>query len=181
MLPAAQAASARLITHLKSPDLSKEGLYRARDNARLLDAVGMQLLFAYSPSGERGARTSPYPASAFLRETSDILEILTEHGTPHTNHQLLELLESLVDEAPDQVWDLIAKSILLGGKTHGYAAESMGVDLYVRLVGRYLADHKAPFDTPHRRKSLLDTLETFIDVGWPAARKLLNDLHGLLR
>ena len=175
------AAADVLSRHIASPDSSPEGMERARSCAKLIDTIGMQLYFAFLPRGERGTRTPQYPASLFLTETKPILTALAEHGTPHTTHHLLELLEELVDSAPEEVWDIIAGAILTGGKRHGYTNESMGVDLYVRLVGRYLADHKGIFDNPQRRKLLLETLEAFIEMGWPSARKLLNELPDLLR
>lgn len=175
------AAAKGLDEHMAAPDLSSEGMERARSYAKLIDAIGMQLYFSFLPRGDLGKRNPSAPAALFLSEVKPLLALLAENGTPHTTHQLLELLEALVDTAPEDVWDLIAAAILKGGRKHGYAAESMGVDLYVRLVGRYLADYKAVFDNAARRNQLLDTVEAFNDMGWPSARKLLNELPELLR
>lgn len=51
----------------------------------------------------------------------------------------------------------------------------------VRLVGRYLADHKEVFDEPERRAVLVDTLETFVSAGWPSVRRLFYRLPELLQ
>jgi len=42
----------------------------------------------------------------------------------------------------------------------------------VKLVGRYLADHKEVFDDPKRRTALVNTLESFVAAGWPSVRRL---------
>jgi hypothetical protein len=155
---------------------------RAREAAKLLDAVGMQLYFAFAPRepGQREREYSLYPKQ-FLSETQDILHLLARAGTPHTTHQLLELLQQTVDAEPELTWDLIAEALLVGGKRYGYAAESMGADLFVGLVGRYLADYKSVFNDATRRTNLIDTIDLFNRFGWPAARKFLNDLPDLLR
>lgn len=50
----------------------------------------------------------------------------------------------------------------------------------VKLVERYLADLREIFDDPQRRYALIDTLETFVAVGWPAIRRLIYRLPELL-
>lgn len=178
----AAASATRLDAAAKDPSEDPGRLDRAREAAKLLDAVGMQLYFAFAPRepGQSERERTPYPKQ-FLGETQDILHLLARTGTPHTTHQLLELLQQTVDAEPELTWDLIAEALLVGGKRYGYAAESMGADLFVGLVGRYLADYKAVFNDATRRTNLIDTIDLFNRFGWPAARKFLNDLPDLLR
>ncbi len=104
-----------------------------------------------------------------------------DQGSPHTIYYLIQLLERLVDAEPESVFDLIANALLSGGKDVGYQYESLGADLFVKLVGLFLADHKQIFDAPGRRQALIDCLETFLSAGWPAARRLLYRLPELIQ
>ena len=56
------------------------------------------------------------------------------------------MLEHLLEADPTGVFDLIAVAGLNGGRRGGYEFESLGADLLVELVGRYLADHKEVFE-----------------------------------
>jgi hypothetical protein len=47
-------------------------------------------------------------------------------------------------------------------------------------VGRYLADYRDLFTDNERRKKLVMCLDTFMEAGWPAARRLLYRLPELL-
>lgn len=94
---------------------------------------------------------------------------------------MLDLLEKLVAAAPERVFDLVATALLKGGQTHGYAYESLAADQFTRLIGRFLADQKGIFATDERRALLIACIDSFIQAGWPSARRLLNDLPDLLR
>jgi hypothetical protein len=45
----------------------------------------------------------------------------------------------------------------------------------------FLADHKEIFEAAGRRAALIDCLETFMEAGWPAARRLLYRLPELIQ
>ncbi|RUT96493.1 hypothetical protein EOD23_30440, partial [Mesorhizobium sp. USDA-HM6] len=92
----------------------------------------------------------------------------------------LQLTERLVDVDAAAAFDLTA-SLLQAGRRSGYQSESLGVDLLVRMIGVFLADHKEIFEDPARRAALVDCLETFLEAGWPAARRLLYRLPELIQ
>jgi hypothetical protein len=76
------------------------------------------------------------------------------------------------------------RGVSVGITRHCQAAVNaavLGGDLMVKLIGRYLADHKDVFDEPKRRTALVDTLETFVGAGWPSARRLFYRLPELLQ
>ena len=116
----------------------------------------------------------------FFRENTDLLMRIGEYAPPHTTYYLLQLVERLVDVDPAGAFDLAANS-LRGGRRSGYENESLGVDLLVRLIGMFLADHKSIFEVPERRAALVDCLEVFLEAGWPAARRLLYRLPELIQ
>jgi hypothetical protein len=157
---------------------------QARAAAELLDRACMQLLFAIKPSNaqnERAATLNEIDPVAFANENRATLQRLAEVGTPSTIHHLLDLLEVVLPSDPATVFDLSATALLVAGPLHGYANESLALDQSVRLMGRFLADHRELFHDASRRERLIAMIDCFMDAGWPEARKLLNSLPDLLR
>ncbi|WP_455154040.1 hypothetical protein [Cupriavidus campinensis] len=117
----------------------------------------------------------------FLRDFTPILERVADVGEPGTIYYLIGLLDFLMDADADVAFDLVARALLGGGRQQGYQFESLGADQVVKLIGRFLADHRVLFDEPSRRQTLVRCLDVFIEVGWPAARRLLYRLPELLQ
>lgn len=157
---------------------------QARAAAELLDRACMQLLFAIKPSNaenDGSATLDSRGAVAFVDENRATLQRIAEVGTPSTVHHLLDLLEIVLRAAPATVFDLSSTALLVAGPLHGYANESLALDQFVRLVGRFLADHRELFHDASRRERLIAMIDCFMEAGWPEARKLLNSLPDLLR
>ena len=159
---------------------------RAQGAMRIIDTACNQLYFssgAFQHANQQDARPpmTVQGAQTFFSEIAATLRRIGEHGGPHTVYCLIQLLEHLVEADPAGVFDVIAFAVLNGGRRGGYEFDSLGADLLVKLVGRYLADHKEVFDDPQRRTALVDTLETFVAAGWPAVRRLLYRLPELLQ
>jgi hypothetical protein len=155
----------------------------ARQAVQIIDTACLQLYFssgAFRHGDNNPAPLSPESAAIFLHDTASILLQIGQHGGPHTVYYLIQLLESLVEADPAGVFDLIATAVLQGGQETGYQFEHLAADLMVKLVGRYLADHKEIFDDPQRRTALVDTLEVFVATGWPSIRRLFYRLPELL-
>lgn len=157
---------------------------RARQAMQIIDTACQQLYFS-SGAFQHGDKNPPpltlESAAVFLHETTPILREIGEHGGPHTVYYLIQLLEQLIEADPGGVFDLIATAVLKGGRQTGYQFEHMGAELMVKLVGRFLADHKEIFDDPQRRTALVDTLEVFVGAGWPSVRRLFYRLPELLQ
>ena len=117
----------------------------------------------------------------FLNEYRNILGLIGQSGGPRTVHHLVELYEFLAAAAPETVFDHIADLLVGPAAREGYHFESLGSDVLVRLVRRYLADHRNVFDDVDRRDRLVRVLELFSGAGSPEALKLLYDLPDLLR
>lgn len=177
------AANARLAMHMAATTLDEAAMKEARDCARLIDVAGNEMFFATgAAAGQRDSNPALGHAGldVFFRENADLLKRIGKHASPHTTYYLLQLVERLVDVAPAAAFDLAASS-LLAGRQSGYQNESLGVDLLVKLVGVFLADHKEVFEDAARRAALVDCLETFLEAGWPAARRLLYRLPELIQ
>ncbi|WP_222934857.1 hypothetical protein [Pseudomonas koreensis] len=172
------AANTRLARYLTAPDPDGTDSEDVRECARLIDTAGMQMFFAADADSDRlmgEASSFRRGLDVFLQENADLLKRIGEYAQPHTTYYLLQLVERLVDVDAGAAFDLAA-SILQSSTRSGYQNDSLGVDLLVKLVGVFLADHKGIFEDSARRIALIDCLEIFMDAGWPAARRLLYRL-----
>jgi hypothetical protein len=166
--------------------LTDAGTARARNAVQIIDTACQQLYFSsgtFVNANDRNARPPMTSGGSqlFFAEIAPTLQRIAASGGAHTVYYLIQLLEHLIEANPAGVFDLIAFAVLNGGRAGGYEFESLGADLLVKLIGRYLADHKEIFDDPQRRTALVDTLETFVAAGWPAVRRLLYRLPELLQ
>lgn len=166
------------------PEAQEQG----RSVALLVEQVGMQLYFssgayqgrARDAEGNERSLTDE-ERKRFLVELQPILEQLATVGIPSIAHHLLETLEVLIASDPGGVF-LIIGAVVRGAKVAGYHYESLAVNLIVRLVERYLADYRVLLREDERcRQVLLEVLDTFVDAGWPAARRLTYRLEEIWR
>jgi hypothetical protein len=105
------------------------------------------------------------------REARPLFEQLSQAPAAPIAHYLIDTLQFFVDVDPEPIFRLVANAIRAAAVT-GYATESVGVKLFVKVVERYLADHRDVFAGEQARRDLLDCLDAFVRAGWPAARSL---------
>jgi hypothetical protein len=162
---------------------------RYQSAASLLDNLMNQLYFGsgtFRRSGSGGDEDAPGLTNTeskrrFLEDYSEILDIVGQAGATHTLHHLLQVYGYVADAAPGPVFDRLSELWVGQARREGYHYESLGSDALVRLVRRYLADHREIFEDAKRREQLVAVLELFSSAGWPEALKLLYDLPDLLR
>jgi len=117
----------------------------------------------------------------FLADYAEILALLATSREPATLHQLIKLYEFLIPCKPEAVFGAIYTILLGHGEAEGYHFESLGSAAVVRIIRRYIADHRAIFEDEMRRAKLVQILQLFSEVGWTDALRLLYDLPDLLR
>jgi hypothetical protein len=149
----------------------------------LLDRVGMEMYFAsgaYDSQRADGQNKVPRDArKRFYFETSSILDQLASAGFPSLVHHLLETLETFIEIDPKGVFLKIGAA-LTAGRSHGYQFESQGAELFVKLIERYLAEHREIFQQDAQcRQILRESLDLF--VNWPGARRLVYRLEYIFR
>jgi hypothetical protein len=159
---------------LSLDERSQEDIERIQDHFHTLDSIAMQLYFATGAHDARsGARQKPGLVHARLFvEAFDVFESLSSVPVPHVSHYLIETLEFLIECDPAEVFRLIANAVR-SSEGQGYTAEPMAVDLFVRVIERYLADFREVFDDQERRKELLSCLNAFVKHGSPKVRQLI--------
>ena len=152
---------------------------------RLLDEVCSHIYFGSgafrSNDREEPALSTNESKHEFLRDMMPTLSRIADVGAAPTIHHLIELLEFLLPGNPAEVFDLVARALLRGGRRSQYQFESLGAERFVEIVGICLADHREMFNEDERRQRLVKCLDVFMDVGWPAARRLVYRLPELLQ
>ncbi|ECT6332142.1 ATP-binding protein [Salmonella enterica subsp. enterica serovar Cerro] len=159
-------------------DADKENVKRC---AEVIDRACSQLRFACE--GKHNSDEPPLKHKGlkqFLNETERHLKRIGDCGTPHTIYYLLELLETLVPVSPEKCFDLLANALYHSRKL-GFQNEKLGMDQLVKMMGIFLADYKIIFDDQNRRTRLINSLDIFMEAGWPAARRLLYRLPELIQ
>lgn len=168
-------------------DLAKSGEWPAETLAEtqalnaILDDMALRIYFA--SGGDKNATPITEQAAArgrLYRELGPVLDRLAACKVVHAAYYLIQGLENFVAEDPAGVFRLIVKSVMSSAQ-FGYAFESMGADLIVRIVETYLADHREIFTDEARLDELMACLSLFVSAGWPAAQSLTFRLAEIWR
>lgn len=150
--------------------------------AHLLDGVASNLYFVSGAFEDQdSAAPEPQVQARLLREAGSIIEELADVGLPTVTHHLLETLEVLTPFDPRGVFMRVAAAIL-GGTRGGYQYDALAEEVLVRLVERYLAEHRDIFQSDEEaRHALIAVLDTFVRAGSVGARRLSYGLDGIFR
>jgi hypothetical protein len=156
----------------KSREWAPEVVSRAQALNGVLDDMALRIYFA---SG--GDNTVDHTREELARrwrlyrELIPVLDRLAECSVVHTAYYLIQALENFIQADPAGVFRLTVKSVMASSK-FGYAFESMGADVVVRIVEEYLADYRDVFSDDARLDELMTCLNLFVSAGWPAAQSL---------
>ncbi|MGH3631592.1 MAG: hypothetical protein ACRDRL_29660, partial [Sciscionella sp.] len=155
-----------------------------RQAMRLIDQIGGELYFASGAyeATQQPDLTEPTDAQRRLyRETSSIIDGLVDIGAPSVAHHLLETLEYFIDVDARGVFMRIVATIRAGSRW-GYQYDTMAETVFVRLVERYLAEHRAMLlQDDECRTALVEILDVFVRAGWQSARRITYGLSDIYR
>jgi hypothetical protein len=174
-------------TSADSPEGSDRNATTAQGLAKIIDQIGMQIYFASGAFAEAQPSGSPHRSKVlsmeqkkrFYSDAVRIFDLLATVGVPSVAHHLLETLEAFLDFDARATF-LRISAALRASSQYGYQHESQAAHLFVRLVERFLADHREIFqDDADCRKALRDALDLF--VGWPIALRLVYRLEEIFR
>jgi hypothetical protein len=156
----------------------------ARTVAGVIHWIGTQIYFATGVFDEKQGnpvRTSVAQRERLYREASGLIDRLCEVNLPATTHHVLEALEAFLAFDPRGVFLRIATSIK-SGTAGGYQSDPLAVNLVVRLIERYLAEHRVLLQQDAEcRTALIEVLDIFVLAGWPEALRLTYRLHDIYR
>jgi HK97 family phage prohead protease len=168
-------------------DLAKATAWGEADREKLqalfgiLDDMTTRLYFASggNSSEEEWAKNATRRIRLYA-EARPLLERLAEVFVPRVAYYLIQALENLIPIDPPGAFSLIARTVKAAEKG-GYAQEPMAADLIVRIVERYLADHRDIFASQQQLGELMDCIDIFVRAGWPAAQALTFKLGEIWR
>jgi hypothetical protein len=109
-----------------------------------------------------------------------LLPRLATFGVPMLAHYLLGVLETLVPLDPLAMFQLVGQ-VVESARRYGYEYESEAVRLIVRVLKRYMAEYPEVVRSAEGQKIFLRTLDIFVQVGWPDARRLSYHLEEAFR
>ena len=155
---------------------------------RIINHIGTEIYFASGAyDAERQSRTggsrslTDEEKARFYKEAGSIFDALADVGLPSLAHHLLKTLESFIPIDPEGVFLRIGQ-VLRSGRTWGYQYESLGANLMVRLIERYLAEYRSLLrENDSCRRTMLEALDIFVKAGWPSARRLTYRLEEIFR
>lgn len=189
ILQSCSAAAARSYQALTTKDI--EGVerdvavatYRATES--IIGHLMNQIYFGSGARADNREATfglmTPETMRRFLDDYRPMLELLAASHEPSTHHHLVELYEFLIASDPARVFDALHALLTGSAAREGYHHEGLAAPVIVRMIKRYIADHRSIFEDDARRARLVEILRLFSDVGWSEALKLLYDLPDLLR
>jgi hypothetical protein len=146
------------------------------------DALIEELHFAsgaHKQTGPGSKQASAAERAGWFADGADVLERLTIVTHAHSCYELLNTLEYFIDEDPHRVFCAVAATVKVDGM---FRFESLGVDVIVRVLERYLAEYRYLFlDEPSLLTELRRMLEIFTEVGWQSALHLSYSLGDIFR
>ena len=151
--------------------------------ARLVDHISNQLYFSSGAfDGTNSHKKLEEEARRrFWEESQQVILQLSNVAIPSAAHHLIETLQSFIPFKPIAVFHSIA-AVVRSAKSWGYQYESLAVDLLVNITENYIAEHRIELQKDRQsREELIDILETFVEAGWPSARRLSYRLEEIFR
>jgi len=181
-------AHRRMCNSQEPPPESETDVYTGL--ARAVDALAENVYHgggAYEisrPPGENDDETRDESCARLRRfyvEGAGLIDELVQVGIPKIAHHVVETLEQCIPFDPKGVFVRVATA-LTSGEQCGYQHESLGIDLFVRIVHRYLAEHRDLFaEDDECRRLLMECIDIFVRAGWPAALQLVYRLDEIYR
>ncbi len=151
--------------------------------ARLVDQISNQIYFssgAYDGTNSE-KNLNEQIRRQFWEESQTAIRLLSDVAIPSAAHHLIETLQSFIPFEPIEVFHAIA-AVVRSAKSWGYQYESMAVELLVKVTENYIAEHRMELQRDlQSREELIDILETFVEAGWPSARRLSYRLEEIFR
>lgn len=150
---------------------------------RLVDYISNQIYFssgAYDGTNSQ-KKLDDNSRRIFWRESQQAIRLLSDVAIPSAAHHLIETLQSFISFQPVDVFHAIA-AVVRSAKSWGYQYESLAVDLLVKVTESYIAEYRMELQNDRQgREELIDILETFVEAGWPSARRLSYRLEEIFR
>jgi hypothetical protein len=165
---------------------SAEASDRLQDAARVLDSLMTEIYFAsgaYKKDGEEPRATPLQMATLFDEVLDDLRRLLPSLPAPAVHH-IIEIAKANADERPVEAFALVGQAVA-AGQGVGYETDSLAHDLVLGLVRAFISERADLFagaseQARAMQAALVTILDSFVSVGWPAAREMAYRLREVL-
>lgn len=181
----APPSRAFIVRRLRGEELTDQEDQEFQDLLHLLTTAGSELYFALKVFQEHSYGSTPEITSPFQPEAynavASSLELMADIGEPQLAHHLVQVLEMFIPVDAERAFLRMGR-VVQAAKIWGYHKESAAVEVVVRTVRIYIADHRSLFQrNPECLRVLREIMEVFMDAGWPSARSLSYRLDEIFR
>jgi hypothetical protein len=165
-------------------EITPEFKKRAAEVQNAAATVANQLYFASGALDKKTTSPAPSPEEAVRRrfyvETRDIIDLLSQLGSPGIAFELCETLDFFIPIDPVGAFSRIG-TIVATARDSGLQYEYMAAGFLVQTVSTFLIEHPSELRDPECRRALLQILDTFVAGGWTAAFQLTYRLSDSFR
>jgi hypothetical protein len=170
---------------LRGEELTEQEVDQFQDLLHLLTVAGSELYFALGVFQEHSYGTTPTITSPLQSEAyaavAPSLELMADIGETQLAHHLVQILEMFIPVDAERAFLRMGK-VVQAAKVWGYHNESAAIEVVVRTIRIYVADHRSLFQrNPECLRVLREIMEVFMGAGWPAARNLSYRLDEIFR
>ena len=153
--------------------------------SEVIDHTAAEVFFASGAyidvSNDPRPRLDEAKRRRFYYEADGLLDALVRIAWPPSAvHHVLEILQEAIAFAPREVLLRIGQ-LVRSSRDWGYQNDSLAQGTFVEIVQTYLTAHRTLVSDEEARIALLDSLDAFVDAGWPAARRLVYRLDEAFR
>lgn len=146
----------------------------------IADAVAQEVYHASGAFKEQQDDESELGDPAvFASLAVPLLDGISQVHHPAVTHHIIQTVEHLSDAQPKPALLLAMRAVT---EDSGYVAEPLGVDAVLKLINRYLADHRElVLGDPECTAAVRVLLEQFVRIGWPQAVQMAERMDELFR
>jgi hypothetical protein len=154
----------------------------SRALAPVLDRVLLELKEAVDEDGLRQLPRADrvLVKKRFFSDATLALEALADLDHPRMVHHFIEVVSGIAEGEPEACLLLIDRAVKHGGRA--YAAERLGLEGVTSFLRWLMAEHRdVVAASPACRAATMAIVDTFLEAGWPEARRLADDIDRWFR
>lgn len=147
-----------------------------------IENVATQIYFASGSFDEKQSKggLAALAKAHFIQEQNDLIKQITATGDVRSAYHFVEM--ALAYQDIDPVWSLkLVETAVRSSVASGSANESLMATSIEMFVKQFIAKHRQYLQDKQNQRLLMSILDEFVDVGWPEAVNLTQDLEEIFR
>jgi hypothetical protein len=166
----------------QATDLTEQDKQEIKAYYTNIENIAMQVYFASGSFDEKQNKggLEETAKARFIEEQEPLISQITATGDVSSAYHFVEMALNYQDIDP--VWALkLVESSITASVTSGSANESLMATSVTTFVKQFIARHRQYLRDKANQKALMNILNAFVDVGWPEAINLTQDLEEIFR